>query len=349
MKKLTLTFFSAFASLCMYAQYPVACGSITSRNNSNGQANTCAGVSGTLVATNFASTIYATVPSGAKTADITFKYLGVNYLTLKPYAITKISQTVSGVTTVLNCPVGPAGVPSLTGSNDALVKYCVYVTNIPTAGTINFELTNPETGTLYGACFYDGTCAGNCPSTGGALAVEMNSFKAKKVTDGIMLEWATANEFNTWGFDIEKSSDGKNFVKIDDQQVSGTGVATYSYMDYMPNAGANYYRLKIRNNDGSFQYSKIVQIKDASAVFVVNSVQPNPFISDISIDAYSLKTSAFNIQVLDFNGKVVAKQQTVAAAGTNQFKITNLTKLNKGIYVLKISCGSNTWQQKIIK
>ncbi len=348
MKKLHFVLLATIISTKLFAQYPTGCGSISARNNSNGQANNCAASSGTPVAANFVGTPYATLPSGAKTADITFKYLGVDYTTLRPYAITEISVTVGATTTIINSPVGPAGVPTLTGSNDALVKYCVYVTNIPTSGTLNFKLVNPETGAIYGACFYDASCNANCNSTGSLLPLQAISLKGKKSGSNILLEWSTTNEINTQTFEIERSQDGQRFTKIDEKPAIGSGSSNYSYADNQFNTVANYYRIKTLNVDGSFQYSNIIQVKD-EAVFSVTKIQPNPFVNAIIIDANLEKAATCFIQILDMNGKEVAKKQFNTSVGNNRITIDGLGKLNKGIYVVKLICDNNTWQQKLIK
>ncbi|MEO7484265.1 MAG: T9SS type A sorting domain-containing protein [Ferruginibacter sp.] len=348
MKKLHIALFAILISTKLLAQYPSGCGSVSARNNSNGQANNCAAASGTPVAANFVGTPYASLPAGAKTADITFKYLGTDYTTLKPYAITEISVTSGGITTIINSPVGPAAVPTLTGSNDALVKYCVYITNIPTSGTLNFKLVNPETGAVYGSCFYDAACNANCNSTGSTLPIDFLSLKGRKTTAGILLEWTTTNEINTQKFEIEKSQDGQRFAKIDEKPAIGSGSSNYSYADNQLNTVANYYRIKTLNIDGSFQYSNIIQVKDA-AVFSVTKIQPNPFVSEIIIDANLEKTATCFIQILDLNGKEVIRKQVITTVGNNRITVDGLSKLNKGIYVIKISCDNGSWQQKLIK
>ena len=288
------------------------------------------------------------VPVGAKTADITFKYLNTNYLTLTPYAITQISQTVGGITTIINSPEGPAGVPTLSGANDALVKYCVYVTNIATSGTLNFQLRNPVTGSLYGTCFYDANCIGNCNSTGGVLAVQFIDFKGKKNGSTVLLEWATTNEINTRAFEIEKSNDGRQFNGVATQQAAGTGSVNYNYTDNQPFAGSTFHRLKVINSTRDVQYSNVIQVKD-NASFSINKIQPNLFVDKITIEVSLEKAAPLYIQLLDVNGKVIAKKQVIGIAGVNNINLTDLSLLTKAVYIIKITSDNNKWMQKLIK
>ena len=77
-------------------------------------------------------------------------------------------------------------------------------------------------------------------------------------------------------------------------------------------------------------------------------IQPNPFVNEIIIDANLEKSATCFIQILDMNGKVVAKKQVIASAGNNHIIVDGLAKLNKSIYVIKLICDNSTWQQKLI-
>lgn len=68
-------------------------------------------------------------------------------------------------TTVQTVAFGPAGVPTVSGGN-TVVNYCFYTNNLSNAGTLSFELTNPQTGVVWGICSYNASCNSNCAITG---------------------------------------------------------------------------------------------------------------------------------------------------------------------------------------
>ena len=79
------------------------------------------------------------------------------------------------------------------------------------------------------------------------LPIELLYFNASKTTcSQNTLTWSTATEINNDHFDIERSIDGLNFIKI--KEISGainsTLAITYNYLDSSPDNGLNYYRLK---------------------------------------------------------------------------------------------------------
>ncbi len=144
-------------SICFYtlafANYPSSCPDLQKRNNGNGQYGSCASVNGTPICSNVVGTPYASVlttnginPS-SKTGDLNFKWPGT--FTELPV----ISRIWVG-TTPLASIVGPPPVPTYAQSN-TYARYCFYVANIPNAGVLTLEFTNPVTGLPMTLCSYD--------------------------------------------------------------------------------------------------------------------------------------------------------------------------------------------------
>ncbi|WP_431210356.1 hypothetical protein ACQ86N_30635 [Puia sp. P3] len=196
-----------------FAQYPTSCTGVGQRANSNGGAASCPNVSGTAYAANFTGTSYATVPVTAKTGNFQLSYTGSN-AAMSPFAITRVWLT-SGTTTIQSVSFGPAAVPTVSAGN-TLVNYCFYGSNLPTAGTLSMEMTNPETGVVWGICSYDASCNSNCVvvSNPAALPVHFASFTATAGEDGVVLKWVTAQEENNKGFVIERRGVDGEFAEI---------------------------------------------------------------------------------------------------------------------------------------
>ena len=91
----------------VHAQF--TCASVDSRNNGN-NTGVCAGSGSNPIASNFNSTIYATVPSTSKTGNITFKWANGTEPTAPP-AISKV--WINGALTATQ--IGPAS-PYNTGT-----------------------------------------------------------------------------------------------------------------------------------------------------------------------------------------------------------------------------------------
>jgi hypothetical protein len=112
-----------------------------------------------------------------------------------------------------------------------------------------------------------------------ALPIELLSFKGQHTENGNLLTWATANEIQNKGFDIETSKDGLRFDKIGFVDGNGTSsqVQNYRFEDYSPLKSAGkvvYYRLKQLDFDGNFDYSNIISIRTNSKTVI--GISPNP-------------------------------------------------------------------------
>jgi hypothetical protein len=69
-------------------------------------------------------------------------------------------------------------------------------------------------------------------STSVLLPATIASFNGKLVNNTVTLNWATNNEINNLGFDVERSDDGVQFSKIgfvSSKSSSGNSVASTQY------------------------------------------------------------------------------------------------------------------------
>ena len=102
------------------------------------------------------------------------------------------------------------------------------------------------------------------------VPVEVTSFTASPLHDEVELKWATATETNNRGFEIERMSTGGQFEKIG--FVAGYGTTTepkaYSFVDTKLETGKYTYRLKQIDLDGTYKYSKEVDVDVEFAVLV---------------------------------------------------------------------------------
>ena len=88
--------------------------------------------------------------------------------------------------------------------------------------------------------------------------------------------WTTLTEINNKGFEIEKSSDGIHFDSIGfntSKSFAGKG-ADYSFTDFSPYAGKNYYRLKQIDFYNNAKYSdvKVIETRKTNSF----KIFPNP-------------------------------------------------------------------------
>ena len=170
-----------------------------------------------------------------------------------------------------------------------------------------------------------------------ALPLKLVSFSAQKTgSDQITLNWSSENETNTSHFIIEKSADGVSFTHAGNVAANGTGGHQYQFTTPMiAGIPVYFYRLKMVDQDGRFQYSNIVRIHNDNTA-ITFTVYPNPAGKFITI------TSPFNKQAVITNasGMIIKKFLLIKGSQT-----INIETWKAGIYFIKTEDGV----KKIIK
>lgn len=183
-----------------------------------------------------------------------------------------------------------------------------------------------------------------------ALPVELITFSAQIINKNVILNWETATEVRNYGFDVEKSIDGKVFIKLGFVQGNGNSNSNkyYSFEDNSPETGINYYRLKQIDTDGSFEYSKIISINiNVPTEFTLSQNYPNPFNPSTTID-FTLPSDTFvSLKVYDLLGNETASlisEPKEAGSYSLQFDGTNLAS---GNYIYVLNAGGKIISKKM--
>ncbi len=168
---------------------------------------------------------------------------------------------------------------------------------VPSPGP-NFSFTISNT-TLNGSPFVPGT---NCP---GILPVKLISFDANVNNCVVNLNWASASETNFKDYEVQYSTNGSNFqtiATIPAALQSNSTDQSYSYQHNNPQQGNIYYRLKMVDIDGKFEYSKIIALKldcSKSSTFVY----PNPVTDILNVNITNSQNNLTIAKLFDSYGK----------------------------------------------
>jgi hypothetical protein len=178
---------------------------------------------------------------------------------------------------------------------------------------------------------------GNQQSQGPALL----SFTATRSGGTGVLQWSTSGETNAARFIIEKSHDGTVFTPLDSvAALNGDTVNTYHFTDIALWKGVNYYRLKLLNTDGRYNYSPIRTLNMDNAGVLVH-VYPNPYHSG---ELYITSSTVLrNIGLVDVSGRVVLQE----AVSGNAHTFTP-GHLSQGIYFILIDTEEGRKVEKLL-
>lgn len=155
------------------------------------------------------------------------------------------------------------------------------------------------------------------------LPIEIKSFNVKTNKEKVNVAWETENEINVQSFDIQRSSDGKDFFSVHTETPKGKANRSQSYQwnDDAPLEGTSYYRLKTIEKDDHFEYSKM-----ESVLFERNTIRfyPNPIKNEMQIDFGKNKieqNANYSFEIYDLQGKLIQTLKPFLGEKTMQITI----------------------------
>ena len=187
-----------------------------------------------------------------------------------------------------------------------------------------------------------------------ALPVHIQSFTAQKLNyNSSLLNWKSLSEEDASHFDIEKSLDAENWVYVGTEKTRGSlnYGAEYSFVDenavlLRNDENTVYYRLKMVDNDGSFQYSDVRLVTFERSLTDVE-VYPNPSheFFNWKMGVGDTQVHDAQLQLFDMTGKLV-KKQTVSANGISK---VDIAELETGLYNIVVKHEDQIYRKRIIK
>ncbi len=166
------------------------------------------------------------------------------------------------------------------------------------------------------------------------LAVNLINFDTKKINqNSIELKWKTSTEIDFSHFIIETSNNNLKFEAI--KKVLPNESKNYIAEINDLKSGIHYFRLKMIDTDGTYDYSEIKSVRVEKQNLNTILVKGNPVNEYIKLDL-TLETGQYTFKLYDSSGKnIITKAKNITKIETD-FPI-NYTPLKPGIYVLNIS------------
>jgi len=180
------------------------------------------------------------------------------------------------------------------------------------------------------------------------LPVTLTSVKAFQQNSGITVSWNTQNESGIQQYEVEQSTNGNNFNKVNTTVAKNGTANSYSWFDASPVQGNNYYRIKAISLNGEVKYSNIVVVKLGGKGNDI-SVYPNPVKGNtISLSLNGLSKGNYTMSVFNQLGQQVLNR-VINHNGGNATQTVDLSSLATGIYELRLSNGQTVLTEKLVK
>ncbi|HLG39494.1 MAG TPA: T9SS type A sorting domain-containing protein, partial [Chitinophagaceae bacterium] len=179
------------------------------------------------------------------------------------------------------------------------------------------------------------------------LPVMFYEVKAFQKNNGIQVEWTNLTERDLMNYIVERSSNGQDYIAINQQQPRSnlSDKESYSAFDAVPSSDVNYYRIKAFEISGKIIYSKVMKVETGKSIQGF-ALYPNPVRgSQVSV-SISVKQGQYRVKVLNTAGQEVYSMRLNHQGGSMTQTIDLPSNIKPGVYNMMIS-GDNYREAKM--
>lgn len=168
------------------------------------------------------------------------------------------------------------------------------------------------------------------------LPVAMLDFSGTYANNQVLLNWKAIKENNLSWYVIERKNSDNSFIEIGRVHTSGNANTKQQYnsIDKNSQAGNNFYRLKLVNNDNSSTYSNIVNVIKPQEVHGI-SLYPNPVTDLLTIKFNNAENHLYKIRLVNLLNQVIS-EHTVNAGLNKKVEIKRNKATSPGIYIVHL-------------
>lgn len=208
----------------------------------------------------------------------------------------------------------------------------------------SWEITEPA---IYYQASYISLLArvmGNQPPV--SLPVHFLGISGNRSQTALQIFWKIEADEAIESLVVERSINGKDYLKIIELQDNGTGA--YSFDDKDPVALLNScsYRVRVNKLNGGSIYSSVLFLPvKAGKEFI--SIAPNPVIGNLNLQTNGSAGKQLQMRIYDVHGKMLKEEWFTISSGIT-VKSMDISFLVPGMYILKIT-GDKVGELKFIK
>lgn len=195
---------------------------------------------------------------------------------------------------------------------------------------------------------YDGYITRITPD--GRVPVTLSRLAAERVSGGVELSWRSETEVNAYGYIIERkfeqaaSATNTNWQDIGfvPSAAQGTGGRDYQYLDTDPGTADRriYYRLRMVDNDGSFEHSPVVEVAPESGTLAVSfeTAYPSPARDWLTLNFSLPIETTISLSVHDVTGReIVRVYDKQSITGGSHSVVLPVGEWRSGLYLCTLT------------
>jgi hypothetical protein len=176
-------------------------------------------------------------------------------------------------------------------------------------------------------------------SSSSIVPVNFTSVSARQQGNVTNILWTVENELNIKQYQIDRSSDGSNFISIADVRPTGNNESMankYSWADATTLAGNCLYRICSIGVNGELIYSKTVKVNNSGSTQTIN-IYPNPLITEeVNLQMNNVPTGVYKVYFLNTTGQIIQTNTIDHEANTNETIMLD-DNFSRGFYQMELS------------
>ena len=182
-----------------------------------------------------------------------------------------------------------------------------------------------------------------------AVPVLLSNVRAYEKNTGIQIEWTTQQEINIERYEVERSENGQQFIKLGTVQALGnSSTMNYKLFDPAPFKGSNFYRVKIIEGVQS-SFSQVVKVTMGAGLIKSMIIYPNPVDGNNINIQMNLPKGYYNLSLVNKKGQQILLKSLSYGGGSATERIEVAKSIPPGVYHLKLSGEGILISQQLIK
>ena len=177
-----------------------------------------------------------------------------------------------------------------------------------------------------------------------SLPITLLNFTARSLGESVKLEWVVAEAVLFGYFDVQRSDRSGKFRSIGRLDYQGS---FYGFTDNIETDGPVFYRLRLVDEDGSYEFSKVIRVESTGTLSIDDiSVYPNPAAYSETIRIGTrLQDLESEMKIYELSGRLIHSELVTPHNGVFEIKSNSLK--NSGVYIINLKVDEMILSERV--